>query len=133
MILSVTEILLRPSMNFWDPVQQWNLLAAAKKVTLYRRRQEQLSNSFSEDGELRHCNDIPQLISMFDENYDPNDCRLNPFIKEKHQGRADAQYANIPPSFPIAYSRTIKKFTTTFKLCWKRSITLNTNGFYAPT
>ena len=54
-------------------LQQWILLAPGTEVAVYRRQLELLSNLFSKNREVFHCNDISELIHVLVGKYDPDD------------------------------------------------------------
>ena len=90
-------------------LKQWKLLAPGTKVTLYRQRSEPLFNLFSKDGELCHCNNISELISLLDGNYVPNDWKLFIDSSKKSIKAVLLHIGHILPSLPIAYSTTMKE------------------------
>ena len=79
------------------------------KITLYRKRKEDLLALFSMKDDLCFCNEITELFELLVVPYDKTNWRL--FIEtSKDSIKAVLLHnGNTLPSVPIAYSTTMKK------------------------
>ena len=89
-------------------LQERNLLKKGVKITLYRKRTEDLLALFTMKDDLCFCNDITELFERLEILYDKTNWRLFDTSKDSiksvllHNGET-------LPSVPIACSTTMKK------------------------
>lgn len=101
-------------------LQQWKLLSSETKVTVYRKRNEDLMPFFNKINQICFCNDIIGLFRMMDQPYDKNEWRL--FIDgSKYSLKAALLHnGNEKPSIPIVHAVNTKESYVTMNEILKR-------------
>ncbi|XP_076318488.1 uncharacterized protein LOC143229683 [Tachypleus tridentatus] len=90
-------------------LQERNLLEKGVKITLYRKRTEDLLALFTMKEDLCFCNDITELCKQLKMSYDNTNWRLCIDASKDSIKAVLLHNSNTLPSVPIAYSTTMKE------------------------
>ena len=89
-------------------LQERNLLEKGMKITLYRKRPEDLFALFTMKDDLCFCNDITELFEQLETQYDKTNWRLFIDTCKDSIKPVTLHNSNTLFSLPIAYSTTMK-------------------------
>ena len=90
-------------------LKERNLLGEGVKITLYRKRAQNLHVLFTMKDDLCFCNDIVELFEQLEIPYDNTNWRLFLEASKKSIKAVLLHNNNTLPSVPIAYSATMKE------------------------
>ena len=96
-------------------LKERNLLEEGVKITLYRKRAQNLHVSFTVKDDLCFCNDIVELFQRLEIPCDNTNWRLFLDAFKKSIKAVLLHNGNTLPSVPIAYSTTMKESNENLK------------------
>ena len=90
-------------------LKERNLLEEGVKITLYRKRAQNLHALFTVEDDLCFCNDIVELFELLEIPYDNTNWRLFLDASKKSIKAVLLHNGNTLPSVPITYSTAMKE------------------------
>jgi len=97
-------------------LQQWNLLKENVRISVYRKRHEDLVQFFKMERSLVACNDIDGLMQTININHNPLDWRLFIDLSKLSLKAILFHNGNILPSIPVGHSMHNKELYENMKI-----------------